>query len=104
MTAAKASLRNRTGLITRTTLSHSYGTEYHNIMALGVQIETFSRFFGLRPCAATKFYCRTPASSRMRSIRRSGSAAPQRNRSEEHTSELQSPTNLVCRLLLEKKK
>src|SRR5574341_2358836 len=25
-------------------------------------------------------------------------------RSEEHTSELQSPTNLVCRLLLEKKK
>src|SRR5574341_1206695 len=27
-----------------------------------------------------------------------------RTRSEEHTSELQSPTNLVCRLLLEKKK
>ena len=26
------------------------------------------------------------------------------NRSEEHTSELQSRTNLVCRLLLEKKK
>ena len=26
------------------------------------------------------------------------------NRSEEHTSELQSLTNLVCRLLLEKKK
>src|SRR5256885_9600595 len=33
-------------------------------------------------------------------------AAPQDNapRSEEHTSELQSPCNLVCRLLLEKKK
>src|SRR5258708_27613104 len=28
----------------------------------------------------------------------------QRNRSEEHTSELQSPDHLVCRLLLEKKK
>src|SRR5256885_7623197 len=28
----------------------------------------------------------------------------QQNRSEEHTSELQSPCNLVCRLLLEKKK
>src|SRR5256885_9234841 len=27
-----------------------------------------------------------------------------RTRSEEHTSELQSPCNLVCRLLLEKKK
>src|SRR5256885_5658433 len=28
---------------------------------------------------------------------------PHRSRSEEHTSELQSPCNLVCRLLLEKK-
>src|SRR3989454_2504459 len=28
----------------------------------------------------------------------------QNRRSEEHTSELQSPCNLVCRLLLEKKK
>src|SRR5256885_11904036 len=31
-------------------------------------------------------------------------ASPGRDRSEEHTSELQSPCNLVCRLLLEKKK
>src|SRR5256885_14822740 len=31
-------------------------------------------------------------------------AAGKPNRSEEHTSELQSPCNLVCRLLLEKKK
>src|SRR2546426_5305436 len=31
-------------------------------------------------------------------------AAPDAPRSEEHTSELQSPCNLVCRLLLEKKK
>src|SRR5256885_13319401 len=30
--------------------------------------------------------------------------APINPRSEEHTSELQSPCNLVCRLLLEKKK
>src|SRR5256885_10011307 len=29
---------------------------------------------------------------------------PRATRSEEHTSELQSPCNLVCRLLLEKKK
>src|SRR2546430_5511584 len=34
----------------------------------------------------------------------SRSAARRRNRSEEHTSELQSQSNLVCRLLLEKKK
>src|SRR5207248_8294096 len=32
-----------------------------------------------------------------------GRAEPQRLRSEEHTSELQSPYDLVCRLLLEKK-
>src|SRR5256885_8573857 len=32
------------------------------------------------------------------------SARPAGGRSEEHTSELQSPCNLVCRLLLEKKK
>src|SRR5574337_429571 len=31
-------------------------------------------------------------------------SARTRSRSEEHTSELQSPLNLVCRLLLEKKK
>src|SRR2546426_5622920 len=31
-------------------------------------------------------------------------AASEHQRSEEHTSELQSPCNLVCRLLLEKKK
>src|SRR2546426_6363963 len=43
-----------------------------------------------RRCAST-----TPAAARRRRAR---------SRSEEHTSELQSPCNLVCRLLLEKKK
>src|SRR2546430_5691912 len=52
---------------------------------------------GFEPCA-----CALPASST--------SSAPSANdrdgirRSEEHTSELQSQSNLVCRLLLEKKK
>src|SRR2546422_8518987 len=36
--------------------------------------------------------------------KRGGVALPQPLRSEEHTSELQSPLHLVCRLLLEKKK
>src|SRR2546427_7604792 len=49
----------------------------------------------------------------MRSTKRESSSWPLRNgvttgtrepRSEEHTSELQSQSNLVCRLLLEKKK
>src|SRR5690348_17771888 len=35
---------------------------------------------------------------------REDEAAPLVERSEEHTSELQSPVHLVCRLLLEKKK
>src|SRR5258708_31898254 len=33
-----------------------------------------------------------------------GNSSRRRSRSEEHTSELQSPDHLVCRLLLEKKK
>src|SRR5256885_6243572 len=37
-------------------------------------------------------------------IQESDAAAHGFDRSEEHTSELQSPCNLVCRLLLEKKK
>src|SRR5258708_15399982 len=39
-------------------------------------------------------------------VRRHGLGQPRlrRKRSEEHTSELQSPDHLVCRLLLEKKK
>src|SRR5256885_3132561 len=36
--------------------------------------------------------------------RSNGAATSCHGRSEEHTSELQSPCNLVCRLLLEKKK
>src|SRR2546426_3894788 len=39
----------------------------------------------------------------LRNAKRIGNVFP-RKRSEEHTSELQSPCNLVCRLLLEKKK
>src|SRR2546427_7331885 len=46
-------------------------------------------------------FTRTPREARA-GPRWNGSAA--RCRSEEHTSELQSQSNLVCRLLLEKKK
>src|SRR3989475_9492162 len=42
--------------------------------------------------------------ARRRASRRRGAPACARPRSEEHTSELQSQSNLVCRLLLEKKK
>src|SRR5256885_8066500 len=48
---------------------------------------TASRRWRPRPCCHARPGCSTSA----------------RARSEEHTSELQSPCNLVCRLLLEKK-
>src|SRR5256885_13185522 len=41
---------------------------------------------------------------RLRANYSEGRESPVLQRSEEHTSELQSPCNLVCRLLLEKKK
>src|SRR6476660_10253830 len=52
------------------------------------------------PARATATRGRTRARCRPKSRRRA--RAPGR-RSEEHTSELQSPDHLVCRLLLEKK-
>src|SRR2546426_1224297 len=50
---------------------------------------------------------RLPAPLSRRPVRAVGLGRPESRggqRSEEHTSELQSPCNLVCRLLLEKKK
>src|SRR5258708_29977722 len=41
---------------------------------------------------------------RARDTSTGGETAVRKTRSEEHTSELQSPDHLVCRLLLEKKK
>src|SRR6266446_7485844 len=52
------------------------------------------------PSELVAFACGSRSTIKMR-WPRSASAHP---RSEEHTSELQSPCNLVCRLLLEKKK
>src|SRR5258706_332446 len=54
------------------------------------------------PILRTSTGTSSTASRRWRRTRRSG--ADDGSRSEEHTSELQSLTNLVCRLLLEKKK
>src|SRR2546426_4797528 len=47
------------------------------------------------------FRCRLSFLRRKKSLRTDSTGSA---RSEEHTSELQSPCNLVCRLLLEKKK
>src|SRR6266487_5627488 len=72
----------------------------------------FSSFFFFflmirRPPRSTLFpyttLFRSASCGRMRP-RKSPRSWPECSRSEEHTSELQSPVHLVCRLLLEKKK
>src|SRR5438876_6382009 len=58
---------------------------------------------GFTPSGTGGRSCRTAPRSR-RSARGGVADRARRARSEEHTSELQSPVHLVCRLLLEKKK
>src|SRR5258708_10887790 len=53
-------------------------------------------------CSTSKMSPTIPTRKKIES--RFGSISAFRKRSEEHTSELQSPDHLVCRLLLEKKK
>src|SRR2546426_5947683 len=81
---------------------------------------TLFRSLVKRPLAFTlDALARYPMVSRMTFVECGGNSAPMKvmrdtigkrasassvKRSEEHTSELQSPCNLVCRLLLEKKK
>src|SRR5438046_4022758 len=61
------------------------------------------RRMAARDCRSTAGPWRPPRSAKS-PPRSTGPSSAGRPRSEEHTSELQSLTNLVCRLLLEKKK
>src|SRR5438270_10571485 len=66
---------------------------------------TLSLHDALPISAPARGRCPRRAAPRFRDLRpRRSSARARRTRSEEHTSELQSQSNLVCRLLLEKKK
>src|SRR5258708_18505850 len=67
-----------------------YSTSYSVPLSVSVPMQSFSLPQGVRP----------PCSSSTASALE---AEAQALRSEEHTSELQSPDHLVCRLLLEKK-
>src|SRR6266446_8117756 len=75
-----------------------------------LSFSSFSFFFFLmirRPPRSTLFPYTTLFRSGLPDPARPGAgrvSVPIHPRSEEHTSELQSPCNLVCRLLLEKKK
>src|SRR5258708_23326682 len=77
---------------------------------------TFSRQSMFEPAASTSFFMLSITSRACsakggfgkggiaRPCSRASRTARENARSEEHTSELQSPDHLVCRLLLEKKK
>src|SRR5256885_11008798 len=67
------------------------------------EIYTLSLHDALPICAAVE-HSRLRRAAHARHSRAAHQADVDAERSEEHTSELQSPCNLVCRLLLEKKK
>src|SRR4051794_41200159 len=65
----------------------------------------YTTLFRSLPSAARRWSRRRSISTAPATTRSPASRAlPATTRSEEHTSELQSPVHLVCRLLLEKKK
>src|SRR5690606_41937577 len=76
------------------------------------RVTPFSRMAPRPPLHSIRFEtkgerraCRHPGTGHANRARPTGvDACPGAGRSEEHTSELQSRENLVCRLLLEKKK
>src|SRR5260370_9247584 len=82
---------------------HSATTRRKSSIDSSVPRRTFER---LCPSLTdnTKFISWTPRARPRSAPRRLGISAETVRRSEEHTSELQSHLNLVCRLLLEKKK
>src|SRR2546430_7225092 len=59
---------------------------------------------GTVPCSRLVCTSPVPSVARQTSVYCPGNKGVHDQRSEEHTSELQSQSNLVCRLLLEKKK
>src|SRR2546426_6107931 len=81
------------------------------LVALGLEDDRVGRLAAERAPEADRPQARrllplVPPLARLGRRRRrvTSAACSSRTRSEEHTSELQSPCNLVCRLLLEKKK
>src|SRR5438093_10898137 len=68
------------------------------------EIYTLSLHDALPICGAGRPHARHATGARPVARRGPRDRRRRRDRSEEHTSELQSLTNLVCRLLLEKKK
>src|SRR5256885_12871742 len=80
-----------------------YTTLFRSQSATGVLFDAASKVITYGPTPETSLSITNPNVTLFWRLRSSYDGANW-NRSEEHTSELQSPCNLVCRLLLEKKK
>src|SRR2546426_4451250 len=77
----------------------------HVIARIGAALHTLDHQFSKSKAPRTqKVRAQTTMLTRQTEPSQGGLLLEDTPRSEEHTSELQSPCNLVCRLLLEKKK
>src|SRR5256885_11904085 len=92
----------RSTLFPYTTLfrsEHKYFEDSFRVYQRGVELLKYPVAFEIWNIYLSKFLARYGSSK----LERARDLFEQAVRSEEHTSELQSPCNLVCRLLLEKK-
>src|SRR5437879_3620449 len=94
---------------------HAQHSKRQRCMAVRSSVKNLERTVGIEPTSKawklSYYRCTTPAHSLacLNQVTASKIVSPghqlrRQRRSEEHTSELQSPMYLVCRLLLEKKK
>src|SRR5690606_40578452 len=93
--------RPRSTLFPYTTLFRSVLPEIRRIVAVDARVEIVDAGLVIDPSAGGR---RDPDLLRKLLVPKLLTAVIDIERSEEHTSELQSRENLVCRLLLEKKK
>src|SRR2546426_9161028 len=89
-----------------TATTEIYTLSLHDALPISTSCGTTTSCGAARMNGGIWASCRSGTCGRCatRSCRRGPRTRAARRRSEEHTSELQSPCNFVCRLLLEKKK
>src|SRR5256885_15449818 len=82
-----------------TATTEIYTLSLHDALPISLFTDFTAVNTGVPRSHALRFYCENTPNAAGYAPNPAGAS-----RSEEHTSELQSPCNLVCRLLLEKKK
>src|SRR5205807_5213637 len=87
-----------------TTTAHLYTLSLHDALPISTTSPRVACWRSTPRCTCIVHVHERRPSDRPQRLRDRGRRQRDAPRSEEHTSELQSPCNLVCRLLLEKKK